>query len=282
MGRKYCVYTSNLTGSTGISFIMSPASAAAALPLLSSDNPLDNFLTRSQANLSTSPPYKVVDFERKGKGLIATRAIAKFETVMVDQASVVVELDMEKMVGKEVARGLLKRAVERLRVPKAVLGLSVEHAKGTEADAERGEQGKREEDVLLTNGFGSRVGDTDCRALFPLISVRISLPLNDRTRSKSHMEIACTGLFWRLERSVGILLLISKLCFRSTDQSEQTAHQPRLQPKHLRPLLPRRHLHGRKSVPRHRTRRRTLHLVHHTWPAVSPAPRRTRPLGLHM
>ncbi|KAF2677332.1 SET domain-containing protein [Lentithecium fluviatile CBS 122367] len=170
-GKKYCVYTSNLTGPAGMSMIVSPSIAAEAAPLLN-DNPLDNFLTLDQAEqlYSGNPPYKVVEIEGKGMGVIATRPIAKFETIMVDQAAVVVALNIEKMVGKKEARRLLHTAVEQLRVPGEVRGLSGEHKASSEGDAKEGEQGKIEEDVMLTNAFGSEIAGIDCRALFPLIS----------------------------------------------------------------------------------------------------------------
>jgi hypothetical protein len=104
----------------------------------------------------------------KGMGVLATRQIKKFETIMVDQASVVVALSIEKMIGKAEARKLLYRAVEQLRVPGEVRGLSVEHNAESEGDALEGE-----EDVMLTNSFGSQVGGTDCRALYPLVSVSL-------------------------------------------------------------------------------------------------------------
>jgi hypothetical protein len=175
MGRKYCVYTSNMTGPAGMSLIMEPSKVEAAAPLLN-DNPLDNFLTRAQAEelYLGKPPYQVVDIPGKGKGVLATRHIAKFETIMVDQASVVVALNVEKMIGKLEARKLLYKAVEQLRVPGEVRRLSGEHSATSEGDAGEGELGKVEEDVMLTNSFGSRVEEVDCRALFPLISVRLA------------------------------------------------------------------------------------------------------------
>ena len=174
MGKKYCVHTSNLTGPAGMSLIMSPDTAEEAAPYLN-DNPLDNFLTRAQAEqlYLGNPPYKVVAIPGKGMGVLATRTIKKFETIMVDQASVVVALNVEKMVGKVEARKLLYRAVQQLRVPGEVRGLSGEHKATSEGDAEEGELGKVEEDVMLTNSFGSRVAEVDCRALFPLISVSL-------------------------------------------------------------------------------------------------------------
>src|SRR5437868_3205444 len=48
VGKKFCVYTSNMTGPTGISLILTPRKAAEAADYLD-DNPLNNFLTAAQA-----------------------------------------------------------------------------------------------------------------------------------------------------------------------------------------------------------------------------------------
>lgn len=176
LGRKYCVYTSNFTGPTGISIITTPRIAAAAAPLLD-DNPLDNFLTPAQAEALyfNAPPYKVVDVpEKGGKGVVATRKIRKFETFMVDQASVVVDMSLERAVSREENWSLLRVAVERLRKPGVVRELSAKHADGREEEEDEGEEellGRLEEDVMMTNAFGSQIAETKFRALYPLVSV---------------------------------------------------------------------------------------------------------------
>ncbi|KAF2644524.1 SET domain-containing protein [Massarina eburnea CBS 473.64] len=200
VGKKYCVYTSNLTGPTGISLIMPPKIARQAASLLD-DNPLDSFLTPVQARgvHSGNPPYKMKKVEGKGMGVVATRRIRKWETVMVDQASVVVDLSIVKGVSREEGRRLLALAVRRLRRPGEVWGLSGKHdAEGRGEDGEGNEvvdngkeerqelrrrsgyetksgdgeemEGKLEDDIMLTNGFGSEIAGTKCRALYPLIS----------------------------------------------------------------------------------------------------------------
>lgn len=256
MGRKYCVYTSNLTGPAGMSLIMEPQKAEEAAPLLN-ENPLDNFLSRTQAEQlylgKPDRPYKVVQIPGKGMGVLATRLIAQYETIMVDQASVVVALNVEKMVGKAEARKMLYKAVQQLRVPGEVRGLSGEHHAGSEGDAVEGEVGKLEEDVMLTNSFGSQVADVDCRALFPLISVCTVFLL----------ELFCSGLSKMVGEEMALLL--------PCVLTRQTENQPRMQPKCLRPLLPRRRQHGRKSLSQHLTRGGTQHLLHNARPAFAPA-----------
>lgn len=99
LGQKFCVYTSNVTGPHGLSLIFKPEDAERATQYLN-DLPLASFLTQEQAEaLYFHPaPWKVVDMEGKGKGVVATRRIERFETFMVDQAAVVVDMELEKAV----------------------------------------------------------------------------------------------------------------------------------------------------------------------------------------
>ena len=99
LGQKYCVYTSNVTGPHGLSLIFTPENAKKATKHLN-DLPLASFLTQEEAEtLYFNPaPWKVVDIPGKDKGVVATRKIHKFETFMIDQAAVVVDMDLEKAV----------------------------------------------------------------------------------------------------------------------------------------------------------------------------------------
>jgi hypothetical protein len=173
LGQKFCVYTSNTTGPHGLSLIFPPGSARAATKYLD-DNPLDSFLTQEDAeNLYLrGQPWKVVDIPGKAKGVVATRRISKYETFMVDQAAVVVDMDAEKALSEAENKKLLKKAVDQLLVPGMIRDMSAAHA-GKDDAGEEGE-GKLEEDIMKTNAFGSTVAEVSSRALYPLISV--SLP----------------------------------------------------------------------------------------------------------
>jgi hypothetical protein len=104
LGQNYCVYTSNTTGPHGLSLIFKPEDAARATQYLN-DIPLASFLTQKQAEalyLSGGQPWKVVPIPGKDKGVVATRRIKKFETFMLDQAAVVVDMELEKAIsGRE-------------------------------------------------------------------------------------------------------------------------------------------------------------------------------------
>lgn len=178
LGQKFCVYTSNTTGPNGLSLVASPAAARLATKYLD-DNPLENFLTvpEAEALFFNPAPYKIVDIPGKGKGVVATRRIKQFETFMVDQAAIVMDMALEKSITSKENLKLLKVGVEQLRVPEVVRSLSAKHGGGDKfgRDDLEGLDGKEEEDVMMTNSFGSTIADTPSRALFPLISVRLAL-----------------------------------------------------------------------------------------------------------
>ncbi|KAF2800254.1 SET domain-containing protein [Melanomma pulvis-pyrius CBS 109.77] len=176
LNQKYCAFTSNTTGANGLSIITTPSLAETAAPFFSED-PLSHFLTQDQAEYLyyNAPPYEIVDhIPGKGKGVVATRLIKKYETFMVDQATVVMDLALEKSMGAPENLELLRTAVQRLRRPESVSGLSGKHngAKDGEGKEEEAEDvtGGFEEDIMMTNAFGTTVAGESFRGLFPLVS----------------------------------------------------------------------------------------------------------------
>ncbi|KAF2729074.1 SET domain-containing protein [Polyplosphaeria fusca] len=175
-GKQFCIYTANTTGPTGVSIITTPEAAQTIEELqFLDDNPLDNFLTHQQAQelFTKDPPYEVRKVEGKGLGVFATRKILKYETVMIDQASVVEDMEIEKAFSAQEARTMLAQAVNQLRRPQIVRAMSSDHgghdSSDTEDDDDDGE-GKLETDIMLTNAYGSEVTGRKFRNLFPLIS----------------------------------------------------------------------------------------------------------------
>jgi hypothetical protein len=182
LGQKFCVYTSNTTGPHGLSLVFSPESARAATQHLDS-NPLSSFLTQDDAEALylLGQPWKIVNIPGKAMGVVATRSIIKYETFMVDQAAVVVDMEAEKALSEIGNRRLLMRAVEQLLVPGMVRNMSTAHAGEKEGGEEGGdgdgeeEVGKLEDDIMRTNAFGSTVAEVESRALYPLISVSLTI-----------------------------------------------------------------------------------------------------------
>jgi hypothetical protein len=176
LGQKFCVYTSNTTGPHGLSLIFPPSSAHLATKYLD-DNPLDSFLTQEDAErlYLGGQPWKIVDIPGKAKGVVATRKIKMYETFMLDQAAVVVDMEAENALSDDENKKLLKRAVDQLLVPGMIRDMSAAHA-GGEGNANDNEEhddveGRLEEDIMKTNAFGSTVAEVSSRALYPLISV---------------------------------------------------------------------------------------------------------------
>lgn len=168
LGTKYCVYTNQDAFINGISILSTPKTAQSALEFLG-EEPLSYFFPPDQVDewFNTPRPWKIVDVPGKDKGVVATRKIKKHETFMVDQANVIMDLEMEKSVSSKENSKLLKTAIDQLRHPNWVRQLSSKHDGGM-SDA-------IDEDIMMTNAFGTQLGDVDFRGLFPLVSVSANL-----------------------------------------------------------------------------------------------------------
>lgn len=179
LGTKFCLYTNDRAFINGVSILTTPAAAEAAAEYLN-EEPLSYFLSEAQQEEwfnggeegGNGRPWKIVPVEGKDLGVVATRRIRRHETFMVDQASVVMDLRMEKLVPRRESLRLLKKGVERLRRPGWVRELSGRH-EGVDGgkDGEEEGDGEWEEHVMMTNAFGTQLGETEFRGLFPLVSV---------------------------------------------------------------------------------------------------------------
>ncbi len=159
---SYCVYTNAMAGGQGrgISIVATPETAAGVLNL--AEHSVEPSRTRSP------PPWALQDVLGKGKGLVATRKIAKGQAVVArDQAVVVapVRYDVEgqQPVTPRQKYELLRRAAEQLADPAAVFALaSGALASGASAI----------DDIMMTNSFGITVEGESFMALFPEVAVR--------------------------------------------------------------------------------------------------------------
>ncbi|KAF2748378.1 SET domain-containing protein [Sporormia fimetaria CBS 119925] len=173
LNQKYCLYTSSTSLINGLSLLTTPSTAALAIPHLS-EEPLTYFFPPSEARNwhTVTRPWEIVHVDRKGYGVVATRRIQKYETFMIDQPSVVMDQSLEGNVDEKAVLKLLAEGVRRLKYPGVVWGLSGRHA-GRKIDVEgeeEEEEGRMEEDVMMTNAFGTEFGETKFRALFPVVS----------------------------------------------------------------------------------------------------------------
>lgn len=152
----YCAYTNAGHGSRGWSVITTPETAADSVAFLSK---IHN--NASPARTSQEAPYKIVDIPGKGKGLVATRAIKQYEEILLDYATVMVDIMFTTEVPAILGYRLLHAAVDRLSDPASVLELG--QSNGFAQDPV--------ENILRTNAFQTPLGGVPHIALYPTVSV---------------------------------------------------------------------------------------------------------------
>lgn len=149
----FCLYSNSHHNHLGYSIVTTPEVAADSV------STLDTALPRRQI---TNPPYKVVGVPGKGKGVIATRKIKKYEEIMVDYAALVVDIGFT--VGVDVWQGykLLNKAVDALsdqgKNDLMGLGRTSEHARD------------EVEDILRTNAFATELSGRGHMAVYTVVS----------------------------------------------------------------------------------------------------------------
>lgn len=163
---KYCAYTNSRHGPRGWSIVTTPETAADSVGIL--DTPLDDN-NKNSLNVSSSSsrhagtaPYKIVDIPGKGKGLVATRRIARHDEILADYATVLVDIAFATRVPALLGYRLLHAAVDRLADPGSILEL------GRSSDFALDEV----ENVLRTNSFHTLLGGVPHMAVYPAVSVR--------------------------------------------------------------------------------------------------------------
>jgi hypothetical protein len=159
---KYCTYTNSRHGSRGWSVVTTPETAANSASFL---NLRLNTTAASRAGAggSQDAPYKLVDMAGKGMGLVATRPIKQYDEIVLDYATVMVDLMFTTKVSAFIGYRLLHAAVEQLADPASVLELDQtnEHAQDTV------------ENILRTNAFNTQLGGVPHLAVYPTVSVRV-------------------------------------------------------------------------------------------------------------
>ncbi|KAK3291920.1 uncharacterized protein B0H64DRAFT_329754 [Chaetomium fimeti] len=148
---KYCAYTNSHHGPRGWSIITTPETAANSA----------SFLTQ-QLNTTSSrdAPYKMVDIPGKGKGLVATRPIKRHEEILLEHASMLVDLAFTVKVKATLGYRLLHAAVDRLSDPDSVRELG--QTNGLAKD--------KVENILRTNAFHTPMDGVPHIALYPTVS----------------------------------------------------------------------------------------------------------------
>lgn len=168
--QKFCIYSSSAFNyGSGVSLIARPETAASVAGAIL--DPLPAWRARRHlarwGKLDTDMydlPYTVVPIPGKGLGVVATRRIQQFETIMTSFPAIIA--DNEFFPAKE-GHGLpeddrlFQKALDQLTDKQRLLTLA---------------RSKREEvhvvdDVIRTNAFGITVDGRDLKALYPEIAV---------------------------------------------------------------------------------------------------------------
>ncbi|KAB5550790.1 hypothetical protein GE09DRAFT_149545 [Coniochaeta sp. 2T2.1] len=154
-GTQYCVFTNSMfRGNNGVSIITTSEIAASSPDLVAK-------LTSARAGADPAePPYTVRDIPGKGKGLFATRRIARGDVFMEDYPSVLADVEFPGKVRRDQGQLILQRAIEQLGQSEEVLSLARSSTTGAPV----------QEDVMRTNTFGITIAQRSRMALFPRIS----------------------------------------------------------------------------------------------------------------
>ncbi|KAK0716660.1 hypothetical protein B0T21DRAFT_266491, partial [Apiosordaria backusii] len=168
LNSQYCAYTNSRHGHRGWSIVTTPARAADVaswfldLPL-SETSPAGSSQGKKNGNGEggSKKKWKVVQIEGKGKGVVATEEIQEWEEILLDYATLVVDVGFTIEVNALRGYRLLHEAVGRMGdggVGVMELGKSSEYAQDVV------------ENVLRTNAFSTRVGEGDYMAVYPTVS----------------------------------------------------------------------------------------------------------------
>ncbi|TLD05442.1 uncharacterized protein PgNI_09231 [Pyricularia grisea] len=160
----YCLYTHPTFRNHGMSVITTPGLAASLTGALD-----DGIVPRHQRDHPSSPmaaqggssgdlPYEIRELPGRGKGVVATRAIRRWETVMVQFPSLVLLMDFwEAVESPKQSRRLLNKALRQLPVEEKGRIMALARNGGFQSQIE---------DVLRTNIFGIDLGGVLHMGLF--------------------------------------------------------------------------------------------------------------------
>lgn len=171
LGQKFCVYTDaafNL--GAGISVLTLEDHAASLVDAIR--NPIPAWTARHHLALrgkrdpdyEKNVSYREVALEGKGRGIVATRRISRYETIMVGYPAMIIDNTFLPAEGVEAP-------VENWRMFDHALGQLSDKERFLVAAYSRGDDVHVVEDVLRTNAFGFVIEDRDAKAFFPEIAV---------------------------------------------------------------------------------------------------------------
>ncbi|KAK4038063.1 SET domain-containing protein 5 [Parachaetomium inaequale] len=171
---KYCANTNSRHGPRGWSIITTPETAANSVSFL------NQHLNTSRYASLRDTPYKLIDVPGKGKGLVATRPIKQYEEILLDYATLLVDIMFTTKVSAFLGYRLLHAAVDRLSDPASVLELG--QSNGYARDSV--------ENILRTNAFGTLLGGVPHIGLYPMVSVRTRMAMSINHACKPNIGAA--------------------------------------------------------------------------------------------
>ncbi|KAK3984220.1 hypothetical protein QBC44DRAFT_389009 [Cladorrhinum sp. PSN332] len=168
---EFCVFSSTAFNiGSGLSILTTPETAAGLVPTISDIKPPWG----SRAHLAAKGmldslhgndrPYALIDIPGRGTGVIATRKIKQFETIMTSFPAVIVDNEFfperEEEKGNEEASEFFDAILEGLGDKERLLGLARSRGKGVHPV----------EDVVRTNAFGMTLNGRKSKGVFPEIA----------------------------------------------------------------------------------------------------------------
>ncbi|KAH0443625.1 hypothetical protein CcaCcLH18_00938 [Colletotrichum camelliae] len=178
---KYCVYTDTEYGPNGISIVAKQRVMDASILECLANNRTILPKTTAQAHFSrstTPPPYELVDVEGKGKGLVATRPIAAHEVILTDEATLLLDKNIQRWMTQPDGYRLLNASVAQLPSPAVIADLHrLPAAKGNLVF-----------DTLNANSFAIKLRMPN-RAVLPRIA-----RINHDCRPNAYMRLPIDGL----------------------------------------------------------------------------------------
>ncbi|KAK3680889.1 hypothetical protein B0T22DRAFT_474324 [Podospora appendiculata] len=173
---KHCVFTSapshfntrHLDPDTGVSIIADPYTALKSFTIFIHPSHLSptNASTAVNSESETGPPYEIRAIPGKGKGLVATRDIAKGQVIMADTAAVIVDGAVERRATPEDFEALMRRAVEQVPRVEQILALSTNPTTTTTKSTTAGADSLHV-DIFRNNAYGIVVGERSYSVMYP-------------------------------------------------------------------------------------------------------------------
>ncbi|KAK4226020.1 hypothetical protein QBC38DRAFT_367425 [Podospora fimiseda] len=166
--QEFCIFSSNSFNlGTGLSILLPPETVAGLTSTISNIKPhWDERVHLAKEAHNSDRPYTLIKIPGQGTGVVATRKIKQFETIMTGFPAVIIDNEFFPEDGKagnvsdEEKEELYDELLERIGDKERVLSLA----------RSRGDKVHVLEDVVRTNAFGMTLDGRKAKGLFPEIA----------------------------------------------------------------------------------------------------------------